>query len=231
MIYKVVVYLDLVILSTILVNYCFIKLTSLLIKSQLTIVRLILSLSVSVLSIFLYLVPLKYIYNLRYFIGILIGLIAFKNKEHKLLGVSILYILNLSFIGSLVIFQVNNYLILVLCLFFISSLYILEYVMKRFLKRNIHTYNVVINKVSYRAFLDTGNLVLYKGIPVVFLNKKLNSNIYTLIDRIDINTLNNSEMIDIYKGPKIYINNFEYLVYYAFGEFCFDVLLNNYLEV
>ena len=86
-----VVYLDLVILSTIFVNYLFITSIGYLIKERVKVIRTILGISISLLSLVLFIVPIKYIYNLRYFVGILIGVVSYKKGKNKLIGISLMY--------------------------------------------------------------------------------------------------------------------------------------------
>ena len=72
-----IVYLDLVIISTIIVNYAFIKTISLIFKEKMNIIKIIVGLILSVLSLLLFILPSS-IYNLRYFVGIIIGIVSFK---------------------------------------------------------------------------------------------------------------------------------------------------------
>lgn len=230
MILKTVVYLDLVILSTLTINYLFIKSCSIFLKIKLSIIRTLIALFISVISIFLFIVPIKYIYNLRYFIGILIGIIAFKKKENKLLGISIIYILNLSFIGTLVVFKIDNYLLLLISSLLIVLIYSIEFILKKIIKENVYEYNVLIDNQYLIGYFDTGNKALFNGMPIVFVNKKYFSNIYTKIGKATINTVNGTNNLEVYRGPSIYINEYEYLVVFCFVDIKEDLILNGYLE-
>ena len=230
MIYKTVVYLDLVIISNIIVNYLFIKATSIFLKTKLTFFRTFLSLLVSTISLFLFIVPLKYIYNLRYFIGILIGVIAFEKKANKLYGISILYLLNLGLIGTLVIFKVNNLLIVIISTIFLIILYSLEFIQKKIIKEEQLEYNVLIKGKKYRGFLDTGNFVKYLNTPIVFMNQKYQNEDYSCIGHVMVNTINSISQIDVYNGPSIYINGKEFIVFFSFVVIEQDIILNYYLE-
>ncbi len=227
---NVVIYLDLVIISTLLINFLFIKVCSLLLKIKISIIRLMISLLISVLSIFLYIVPIKYIYNMRYFIGIFIGLVAFQKGGNKLLGISILYILNLSFIGSLIVFKIDNYLLLLVTGFLICFLYSFLYLSKNRLKKESTTYNVLIKDLILVGFLDTGNTSIYKGLPIVFVNNKYYNDFFKYEGKTYISTIKDTIEIDIYKGPSLLMNNKEYYAYYAFSDIKYDILLNNLME-
>jgi hypothetical protein len=72
-----VVYLDLVILSTVLVNTLMIMGIECILNGKLSIIRIILSNVVLVLSLGLYLINIKELIFIRYLIGILIGYISF----------------------------------------------------------------------------------------------------------------------------------------------------------
>lgn len=230
MIYKTVVYLDLVIISNIVVNYLFIKATNIFLKTKLTFFRTFIALLISTGSLFLFIVPLKYIYNLRYFIGILIGVVAFEKKENKLYGISILYLLNLGLIGTLVIFKINNLLLVIISTIFLIILYSFEFIRKKIINDKEFEYNVLINGKKYRGFLDTGNLVKYLNTPIVFMNQKYQNEDYVYIGKVEINTINSTSSIDVYQGPSIYINSKEFIVFFSFAMIKQDIILNYYLE-
>ncbi|MBQ2892426.1 MAG: sigma-E processing peptidase SpoIIGA [Bacilli bacterium] len=227
---KTIVYLDLVILLTLVINFLFIKMVSILLKEKIKLIRLIIALLISVLSIFLFIVPIKYIYNLRYFIGILIGVVAFKEKKHKLLGISIIYLINLTFIGTLVVFHIQNYWLLIGGALLLIFVYLFEHFYLIINKHNL-TYNVVINNQKYIGFLDTGNKIVYKNQLVVFLNSKYYSSEYIYDGNILIDVISGKTCIDIYAGPNLFIDNIKYEVYYSFSDIKYDVLLNSYMGV
>ena len=79
-----IVYWDLLILSTIIVNYAFIRTIAMLLNDRLKVYRVILALIVSVLMLLLYFLPYKTYYAIRYIMGVLVGLIAFSNKSIKI---------------------------------------------------------------------------------------------------------------------------------------------------
>ena len=76
-----IVYWDLLILSTIIVNYAFIRTIAMLLNDRLKVYRVILALIVSVLMLLFYFLPYKTYYAIRYIMGVLVGLIAFSNKS------------------------------------------------------------------------------------------------------------------------------------------------------
>ena len=128
------------------------------------------------------------------------------------------YLINLSFIGTLVIFNINNIILLVLSMLFILVLFIISNYKDKVIKDKKFEYNVRINKLKLIGYLDTGNQVYCDFIPVVFVNKKYFSSDFTLYKKILVKTVLKEEEIDIYKGPLLTLNKKGYFVYYSFIE-------------
>lgn len=212
-----VLYLDLIILSNLLITYIFIKTIKVIYKEKFKITQFIFSMLISIISFILFFVPFKYIYNLRYFVGVIIALIAFYKRDFKTVTIQIciFYILNISFIGSLVIFKIDTFLLLFICALFISSLWFIDSFKKD--KSGLKTnYKVRINNHTYVGYLDTGNNSYCDNIPIVYIdNKELDEN-YSFFKTIQVFTINGFTQIDIYNGPLICINKNNFFVYYAF---------------
>ncbi len=225
-----VVYIDLLILFTILVNYVFIKTIEVLFHSKINIIRMVVSLLISVLSLLLFLLPYKAYFIIRYFIGIIIGFIAFKESDikTKIIKIVIYYILNMCFIGTLVVFKINNIIPMILVMLYVVVLYIIEHYQYIFKKEY---FDIYINNTKYKGFLDSGNTTLYQNIPIIYINKIYFNTEYKYITDIKVNTIGNSSDISIYSGPILTINKKTYNVYYAFDEhLVYDVLLNNLMR-
>ena len=105
-----IIYIDLVILSTILVNYSFIKLIYIINNLHYSKIRLFVSTVVSTFSIILFFIPFKYISIIRHLYGIVVGIVAFKINSLKITikMITSFYILNYLFIGTLVIFKIDK---------------------------------------------------------------------------------------------------------------------------
>jgi len=227
----VVVYLDLVIISTILVNYLFIVSIGYLIGERTSFIRICFGLLISVMSLFLYIVPIKYIYNLRYFIGLLIGIVSYKKGKNKVLGITFMYLINLGFIGSLVVFRITSIILLVVVAGLIVLMHTIIHFTKPVIKPNGLTYNVLIDKVKLSGFLDTGNSSSYKGLPLIYINEVYKTKVFNFIGRCKISVVTGDELIDIYMGPKIFVKNKSYKVYYVFSKnISSDVILNINME-
>ena len=86
-----IIYIDLLILSTILVNFVFIKTIALIFKEKLSIIRVLISLVLSVAMLLLYFLPYQFYFFIRYFMGIIIGMIAFKKSDVKQKSLKLLF--------------------------------------------------------------------------------------------------------------------------------------------
>jgi hypothetical protein len=213
-----IIYVDLLITSNLFINYLFIKFIHILFKEKGSIIRIIISLIISLLSLLLFFAPSKYIYNLRYFVGIIIGLIAFLKKDFKtsIIQIVIYYLLNISFIGTLVIFNINNMFLLFISAFFVITLWIIESYKITFIKQNSQHKKIRINKLKLNGYLDSGCNTYCDSIPVVFVNEKYLNFDFTFFKKMEVLTINGYNSIDIYKGPLLYVDKKEYVVYYSF---------------
>lgn len=223
-----VVYVDLLIISTIVVNYIFIKLITLIFKEKINYIRLIISLILTVLMLLLFFLPYKVFFVIRYFMGIIIGIVAFGDKsiKNKIIKIAIYYMLNMAFIGTLVVFNIQSFMPFVISLIYIVALYIVQLYVVKISDKNI--YKVLIDKDILKGYFDSGNNVSYNDIPVVFVNKKYFNDNYTYISTINISTVAGKSSLLLYKGPCIIINNTKYNVMYCFNdELEYDVILNN----
>lgn len=218
-----VVYLDLVILSTVLVNTLMIMGIECILNGKLSIIRVILSNVVLVLSLGLYLINIKELIFIRYLIGILIGYISFNkcNIKSKIIKIVVYYLFNISLVGVLEIFEIRNLGLLILSVIFIICLgMIISF-------HNKNELEVKVNNLSLNALYDSGNYSFYKGVPVVYLDYKYFNNSFVFVDKLVVNTISSKTLINIYTGPVLKINNKVFNVYYAFSDIKnFDVILH-----
>lgn len=208
-----VVYIDLLIISTLIVNYAFIKTIAIVFHENIRVIRLIISLLTSAISLLLYLLPYRAYFSIRYLIGIIIGFIAFDNKNIKIriIEISIFYLLTMSFIGTLFVFNVNNILLMIISVFYVVGLYLIQTY-----HPNQNIYNVNIGNNRLLGYIDTGNIAMYKSLPIVFINEKYKSQEYILDGITEIDTINNKSINEIYIGPLLQINKKYYKVCYIF---------------
>lgn len=218
-----VVYLDLVILSTILVNTLIIMGIECIFNSSISIIRIVISNILSVGFLCLYILPIGKFIFIRYFVGILIGMISF-NKcrvQNKIIKISLYYLFNISLVGVLEIFNIKNMGLLIISTIFIICLFMVISF------RNKDEFVVKLNNKYLNALYDSGNYTFYEGIPVVYLDIKYLNKSYKMVDKIVVEVISGKSIIDIYKGPSLKINNKEYCCYYAFSSLNgIDVILH-----
>lgn len=213
-----IIYLDLVILSTIIVNTLIIEGVECFFNERINIIRVIICDLLSCLFLFLFIMPIGKLVFIRYFLGIFLGMIAFNKCSipKKIIKVALYYLLNLSLIGTLAVFKIKNLGFLLICtLFTVILSIIISY-------RNNSELTVKINNKKLIALYDSGNASYYSDTPIVYLDYKYKNDDYVFFTKTTVDTIGGSVDIYIYNGPNIYINNKEYKVYYAFSN------INNY---
>ncbi len=96
-------------------------------------------------------------------------------------------------------------------------------------KNKIHRcfVEVVLHGNHCKGFIDNGNQVTYKGVPIIFMNDKYILEDY--VDRIEIKVINNKQMIHIVQVKDIYIDKHVFHdVYIGVMHNCeYDCILNN----
>ena len=209
-----VIYLDLLIGSTFLVNFSFIKTISLSFKNNISFGRLLFSSVVATLSLVLFFIPFEFVWNLRHLYGLLIGILAFNDNDLKTRIIKIVsfYVLNYMFIGTLVIFEINTILFLLIVLLYIIVIYIIEH-FSYISKSNIICF---INNNKLKALIDTGNKCYYQNVPISFIDKKYYNESFFKIGELLTTCITTEVLVDIYIGPPIYVNKKEKVCYYAF---------------
>lgn len=230
-----VLYWDLIIGSTILVNYSFLKTIMIAFRQKVIWWRMIIALVFCTLSLSLFVLP-SFLTSVRYLLGIMIGVIAFPSRRWKELTVQIscFYLLNLAFIGGLMVFNLHNTLFLFICLAYIIFLFLIDKKFYYVLKNKALTYNVNILGLSNNLFgyYDTGNRSKYKHLPIVFLDDKFHTDYFTYHASHELIGLSGKKIVDLYQGGLIMINKQVFEVYYAFLSLLeYDLILNYHMEV
>lgn len=225
-----VVYLDLVLVSTLIVDYAILKTICLVWKEKIIIYRFILALMISLGSILLFIFPFKHLMIARYFVGIIIVLVAYPYKSIKdiIIKIIIYYLLNIAFIGVIVIFKVRNLAMLFVALLFVIVSWIIENYKGVTINENKHIYRVNIKNINLKAYLDTGNTAYYQGIPLVFIDSKYQYKLDMIqIGNMEVDGIGGSSNITVYDGPPVNIGKTSLIVKYAFTRLTnYDVLLH-----
>ncbi len=157
------------------------------------------------------------------------GMIAYnsKNPKKRLLMIISFYIINLVFIGSLVIFEIQNIFFLLITMIYTIILTMIENVLNKKINKE-DEYIVKMNNINLIGLLDTGNTCYYLRKPVVFIKEEHFSEEFIYIGNLEIEVINSSQKVKIYRGPKILINDRQYEVYYSFTHIDqYDIILNN----
>lgn len=225
-----IVYLDLVLIATIITDYTILKTINQVWKEKIVIYRFIIALLFSVGNVLLFIFPFKHLMILRYFLGIIIVLIAypFKSIKDTFIKIIIYYLLNIAFIGVIVIFKVNNFLMLGVSLLFVVVSWIIENYKGVVINENNNIYKIEIGNTLLKAYLDTGNTAYFDGIPVIFINDKIKNSLdLTEIGMMKVQGINGQTNITIYDGLPIKINNKKVIVKFAIINIDkYDVLLH-----
>lgn len=229
-----VVYLDLVILTTIIADYAILRTISVVLKEKIIVYRLILALIFSVVNLFLFIFPFKHLMILRYFSGIVVVLFAYKyhNVKETIIKVIMYYLLNIAFIGTLIVFKVQSIGMLFCSLFLVVLSKLIENYKSLIINKNANIYKISINNKILQGYMDTGNTSYYKGIPVVYINDIFVAKFdFHKIGTINIQGINGESKINIYSGPAIIMNNSTQIVYYALNaNIEYDIILHRDLK-
>lgn len=207
-----VIYLDLVIILTIVVHVLIIEGINAIFNEKIKIVRVIISSLLAVFLLSLYILPIGKFVWIRYLLGIPIGLIAFPKDKlvKRIIKIVFYYLLNLALVGTLAVFKIHNLFFLLICTLLVVVLGIITSF------RNSYEKEVFINKVRLNALYDSGNASYYLNKPIIYLDQKYYSSIYQKVSKCEIKNIVSSTFVDIYNGPKIKIGRNDYEVYYAF---------------
>lgn len=218
-----IVYIDLVIISTIIVNCLIISGVSVIFNSSINIIRLIVSSICSVLLLFLFINQIGKYGFIRYILGIPLGILSFKEKDllRKVSKITLYYLMNLTFIGTLYVFNIKSFLFIIISSILTIVLYLFESV------RNKNIIECIIDNNTYNSLYDSGNSSYYNNIPIIYIDSKYKNNNYTFIDTIRVEHIGGYSIIDIYEGSNIIIGRKNYKCYYGFSTLNgYDLLLH-----
>ena len=192
------VYIDLLLFLNFAFDLLLLLTTSIVLRRKTLIINIIIGAFIGSLSILILFFNVNNIqlFLIKVYLSIIMCLVTFGYKDLKytitnifsfylvsiLLG-GFLYLLNIEFSydHSGLIFYHNGLSINVIFLFIIAPIILYIYVRQtRYLRNKIGNYYKVsfnIGRVNYNymGYLDTGNTLKYKGVPVIIINKKIKS--------------------------------------------------------
>ncbi len=202
-----VLYLDIVVVTNFIINYCFLKLIYILFHEKVNILRIILASFISILLLFSFFTNYIIFNIIKIFGGAFIVFIGFKfiNKIRFVIILSLYYILQFTFIGLLSIFNIKG--IFIFLILFITCLLLMVYSKKRHIFSEL-TYKIIVeienDTIEINGFLDTGNTASYLDTPIIFINNKYYKTNYKIYNQVLIKTVDSIKYIPCYKPKKIY---------------------------
>lgn len=227
-----IVYLDVVIIATILVNYCLIETIRLAFSVKISKMNLILGLIISGLSLGLIWIAHPIAVAARYFVGFVIGEVVFRNvrEPKRLVMILSFYFLNFAFVGTLVIFSVSGPVLFLVALLYNIVLFFIErtYVNSSFIREQVVEIRFPKIKGKFHGLLDSGNSSYFEGLPVVFVSDKcqIDKNQFQEVGAILVSTVVGEKKMIVYRGPDLMINDSSYLVYFSFVTAKYDFILH-----
>lgn len=226
------IYLDYVFIINFLFDFILLIGLAILLKRQVSKVRLFLASFFGGVSGFVIFVTISsgLFFLLKMFFGLIIVVICFTYKNIRFTMNNFFYLIILSILlgGSLYLFNIEistsfigdllndriNYVIMLLLIGLIVTLVYAKY-LHRTKQGIVNSYKVLINKndknYNYVGYLDTGNNLVYKKRPVLILNKGLDLDISDEnIIYIPFVTVNGTGIMKCFWLKEIFINNKKY---------------------
>lgn len=173
-----VIYLDVIIFLDCLVNYLFLIFIGKIFDDKIKFFKLFLISLLSSSLIVLCLFCKDTLSIVKILGGVITSVFAFTSpiKNRKIIEISLFYALNFALVGFFTTFKVIEWYLFSIGLIFVFVIFILENFKKYYINILGNEYNVIINiskkEHTLKAFLDTGNMALYQGLPIVFINEK-----------------------------------------------------------
>lgn len=231
------IYIEMFLIQNIIINFCLLKLVNFTTKNKTHFLHLLLASIVGAgFSIFsaIFITNIFLINILKFICAVIMLLIAFKqNFRQFVINYILLYIYTHALAGAIInlnsqTYQTSYGLIIsskfsleAVCIIIIALTYIFELVTKHLkynLKTNNFIYSVSLTKenktINLNAYLDTGNLLNYKGNPVIIIDlysylKLTNSNLVDFYlcksNILNVGTVTGNKSLKIFKVDKITI--------------------------
>ena len=217
------VYIDVVFLLNIILDFVILMSISVLLKRNVTVKRLILGSIVGGITIFILFVNISSLelFILKILIGIVMVIITFGFRDIRYTLNNVFYLYTVSFIlggGITLIKNIKYYNYVVLTISFLIIIFLYLKQMKEY-KNNYTNYikvDLYIKNKLYKlnGYLDTGNKLYdqYKHRPIILINKRINYKMEDII-YVPYETLNSQNMVKCLKTDKIIINKQIYTNY------------------
>lgn len=223
------VYVDLLIIEELILNYIILLGTSLLLNRLTNIKKIFLSSVIGLIPlIFLFANTHKLLLMLISLITIVImSIITFKYKDliYTVKNVFYIYFLSIFLAGSIYLINTNflpkidNYLLncIVLLIIFpiITYIYIKSYQNIKNNNSNYYQIDIYLKdkpKITITSYLDTGNILKdpYRGRPIILVDRKIIDYQNEKIILVPYNTIDSHGLLKCFTPEKIYIKNIGY---------------------
>lgn len=249
------IYIDLLLLLNFIFDFLLLLTTSIVLKRRIKFFNVLVGAfvgSLSILVLFFNINNLQ-LFLIKIYLSIIMCLVTFgyKDLKYALMNIFSFYLVSILFGGFLYLLNIefsykhdglffynNGLSVNVIVLFIISPIILYIYIRQsRCLSKKIKNYYKVdleIGNINYKfmGYLDTGNTLTYKGIPVILINKKISTHKKKImIPYVAIGHTGILECISV----KIFVHNLGYFdVLLGYSENLnisgADVLLNNEME-
>ena len=212
---NMIIYVDLVIILNIILDFLLLMSVSVLLTRNTKIKRLILGSVIGGLSTILLFISVSSLVSfiLKIILGLLMVLGTFGYYSIKYTLNNLFYLYTLSFsVGGIMYLLMDkayyNYIVLIIGFVIVLYFYIKMIKKYQVSYSNYYQVKIIINNKDYDVvgYMDTGNKLKYYNKPVVILDKKIKYNIEDII-YVPYTSLNNISVLKCLKTDKIIINN------------------------
>lgn len=231
------VYLDIVIIVNFGINYLFSLLILTIFNEKASPIRLILASLCASMMMVAMLFDVVIYHFFKVFGGMILSFIGL-GTHRFVLKTSIFYLLHFALTGVVASFSIKSFY-LIIGIIVVVVLIVLENIRRKSIKSLHLKYNISVTfnekHFKLKGYLDTGNFVCYKNIPIVFIDQQYYDCELEVADVVVIQTVEHLTEINIYI-PKTFTIEIKHKritkdVYIAFSKLDtgIDCLLNYHL--
>ena len=222
------IYIDLLIIEDLILNYIIITSTSIILNRITKFKKIFLSSVIGLIPIIFVLLNINTVllHAINILFSILMSIISFKYKDllYTTQNIAYMYFISIFIAGSIYLINtnipnINSYILKILIYILISiiSTYIYTKKLKKIKYNNDNYYKVDIylkgkNKVTLMSFLDTGNRLKdpYNNKPIILVTKNKLKIKEEKIILVPYNTIDNHGLMKCFSPEKIYIHKVGY---------------------
>lgn len=173
-----IVYIDIIMLFDFIINLVIMYAIEKCFTSKVCKIKILIPSVIS--SLFIPLSFFNYVFFkiFKLFGGIIIYFLSFEKSSirEKTIKISMFYLINLAFIGLLKTFDINQWYLLFISIIVLIIIIFIQNNKNYYIFLRTCKYNVIVkngnNECYIEGFLDTGNRLTYKGIPIVIIDTK-----------------------------------------------------------